>query len=231
MKEKLAHFFSLFLHPSAVAIYLFLAASILTPGKLLERILWALVGIFFSALVPVLVVLGFLKLKLLSDADISKRRERVRPYILITILYFVGALLLLFLPSPPFNYIFGTLTACYATVTLIGTFITYFWKISMHLAGLAGPLTASIFFWKVSALPFLLALFPLSWARLYLRKHNIWQILAGIFMSSLVTYLTCHFLSGFIGIGNQHYHTSTFSIFIRPDYFYGAPPKMHLYLS
>jgi membrane-associated phospholipid phosphatase len=65
----------------------------------------------------------------------------------------------------------------------------------MHLAGLAGPLTAAIFFWKIPAVPFLISLLPLSWARLYLRKHNIWQVLAGIMMSSLITYLTCYFLT------------------------------------
>ncbi len=197
MKEKLAHFISLFLHPSAVAIYLFLSASLLTPGKPIARVLWTMVAIFFSALAPGIVVMGFLKAGLLSDADISERKERLGPYILLTLLYSLGTLLLLYLPSYPLNYVLGVLMACYATVTLVGTLITYFWKISMHLAGLAGPITAAIFFWGTPALPSLLALFPLSWARLHLRKHNIWQILMGIIMSSLVTYLTCHFLKRF----------------------------------
>lgn len=199
MKEKIARFFSLFFHPSAVAIYLFLAAFFLTPAKPAASFLWALVAIFFSAILPGIVVIGFLKGGLLSDADLSERAERLRPYILITFFYFLGAFLLLYLPPYPLNYVFGTLMACYATVTLVGTFITYFWKISMHLAGLAGPLTAAIFFWRAPALPFLLALLPLSWARLYLRKHNIWQVLVGILMSSLVTYLTCYFLSRIYG--------------------------------
>jgi hypothetical protein len=195
MKEKLAHFFSLILHPSAVAIYLFASAFFHTQGELITKLLWASLAIFFSALVPALVVLGLLKLRLLSDADISNRAERARPYILITFFYFLGSFLLLYLPPRPINKVFGTLMSCYATVTLVGTIITYFWKISMHLAGLAGPLTAAIFFWKLPAVPFLISLLPLSWARLYLRKHNIWQVLAGIMMSSLITYLTCYFLT------------------------------------
>lgn len=197
MRDKLAHFFSLLLHPSAVAIYLFASAFLLTPGEVFEKIVWTLLAIFFSALMPGLVVLAFLKAKLLSDPDISRRQERLLPYILITFLYFIGAFVLLHFPSDRIAYVFGTLMACYATVTLVGTFITYFWKISMHLAGLAGPITGAIFFWKLPALPFVLALVPLSWARLHLRKHTTWQIIAGIIMSSLITYLTCNFLSKF----------------------------------
>lgn len=197
MRDKLAHFFSLLLHPSAVAIYLFASAFLLTPGEVFEKIVWTLLAIFFSALMPGLVVLAFLKAKLLSDPDISRRQERLLPYILITFLYFIGAFVLLYFPSDRIAYVFGTLMACYATVTLVGTFITYFWKISMHLAGLAGPITGAIFFWKLPALPFVLALVPLSWARLHLRKHTTWQIIAGIIMSSLITYLTCNFLSKF----------------------------------
>ncbi|MBC7328026.1 hypothetical protein H5T87_07925 [bacterium] len=196
MKEKLAHFFSLLLHPSAVAIYLFSLAGFLTPGAPSARLLWSLVGIFFSALVPGLVVLAFLKAKLLSDPDITNRLERIRPYILITLLYFLGAFILLYLPPKPLNRVLGILMSCYATVTLTGTVITYFWKISMHLSGLVGPITASIFFWKLPAVPSLIAILPLAWARLHLKKHNIWQILAGILMSSLVTFLTCYLLSG-----------------------------------
>lgn len=195
MRDKLAHFFSLFLHPSAVAIYLFSSSALLTKGEPLPRILWALLGIFFSAFMPGIVVTGFLKAGLLSDADISNRAERLRPYILITLLYILGSILLLYIPPHPLNYVLGTLMTCYATVTLVGTLITHYWKISMHLAGLAGPLTAGVFFWKLPAIPFLIALIPLSWARLHLRKHNIWQILAGIVMSSVVTYLTCFFLT------------------------------------
>ncbi|MBC7328742.1 hypothetical protein H5T88_00105 [bacterium] len=194
-RKKLADFFSLLFHPSAVAIYLFGSATFFTQGEIYVRIAWALLAIFFSALMPALVVLGLLKMGLLSDADISNRAERVRPYILITFFYFLGSFLLLHFPPHPINKVYGTLMSCYATVTLVGTIITYFWKISMHLAGLAGPLTAAIFFWKLPAVPFLISLLPLSWARLYLRKHNIWQVLAGIMMSSLVTYLTCYFLT------------------------------------
>jgi hypothetical protein len=142
MKEKLAHFLSLILHPSAVAIYLFTSAFYHTKSEFIPKLLWALLAIFFSALVPALVVLGLLKLRLLSDADISNRAERARPYILITLFYFLGSFLLLHLPPHPINKVYGTLMSCYATVTLVGTIITYFWKISMHLAGLAGPLTA-----------------------------------------------------------------------------------------
>jgi len=195
MKEKLAHLFSLLFHPSAVAIYLFGFAAFLTNGEIYQRIIWALLAIFFSALLPAIIVLVLLKLRLLSDADISNRAERVRPYILITLFYFLGSFLLLRFPPHPINRVYGTLMSCYATVTLVGTIITYFWKISMHLAGLAGPLTAAIFFWKLPAVPFIISLIPLSWARLYLRKHNIWQVLAGILISSIITSLTCYFLN------------------------------------
>lgn len=187
-REKLAHAFSIVLHPSAVALYLFFGASLGIRGSLAERTLWTLLPTFFASAVPGLVVLGFLKKGYLSDADITNRAERVKPYILITILYSLGCILLLTLkfPKP-----IVTLMACYATVTACGTIITLFWKISMHLAGLAGPITGAIYFWGLKAVPFSAAIIPLVWARLSLRRHNLWQVLGGIFMSSLVTYLTC----------------------------------------
>jgi len=47
------------------------------------------------------------------------------------------------------------------------------------MMGAAGPFAAVCFVFGINALPLILILFMVGWARIYLKCHNIYQVLAG----------------------------------------------------
>ncbi|MDP7207710.1 MAG: hypothetical protein QGH14_03910 [Candidatus Bathyarchaeota archaeon] len=77
-------------------------------------------------------------------------------------------------------------------------FITLSWKISIHMVGVMGPLTALIFQLGSRIAPLLLLLIPVAWARLELKAHNKMQIAAGVVLSSFLTWFQMIFYVNFL---------------------------------
>ncbi len=183
-KVGLAERISLFLQPTFVAIILYALVSFTyLRGK--SAWFFFLLSVLFVTLFPMLLVIWLVRRGKVSDPDLPDRRERFIPYLAICGLYGVLFLLLSFFSAPlPLLAV----TLCYLGVTLAGAFISLFWKISLHLAGVAGPVTAMVMlvhpWWSV----LYLFLMPLGWARWYLRKHTLSQIIAGGLLSMGITW-------------------------------------------
>jgi membrane-associated phospholipid phosphatase len=64
------------------------------------------------------------------------------------------------------------------------------------MMGVAGPFAAICFVYGFSALPFILILFLIGWARLFLKCHNIYQVLAGGLLGFTSTILQMQFIIG-----------------------------------
>ncbi|BER93384.1 hypothetical protein [Atrimonas thermophila] len=187
--ERLAKVISALLQPTFVAAFLYgvVSFSFLQPPS--KALFYWLVGFLFATLLPTLLVIKLAQKGRVSDPDLPHHRERFIPYLLITALYAAGFLVLYLLKAP--HPLLG-ITACYIGVTAVGAFISLFWKISMHLAGVAGPVTALVYYLNPSWALLYALLFLLGWARLYLKKHNLYQILAGSAFSALMTYGILH---------------------------------------
>lgn len=105
------------------------------------------------------------------------------------------------LSTTAFYFIFVSDTGWLKTITLssillttIALPITYFWKISLHMIGMGGMTT---FLWLFSdgswwiLLASLVASQQVAWARMFLRSHDIWQILAG-YLLGIVCFTTAY---------------------------------------
>lgn len=178
-KEKLAGIVSVVFDP-LVEAPLLLVIFFLTKRT---ASLWLLPVIaFFGVLLPLSFLFYGLRHGFISDWETTKRNERhslnfVCLFVTLLILALVGLfgdqfLLRVFV-------IFLALMAIY-------TLITFFWKISGHMtANTAFILTLNLFFdWQFWYLIFLLPL--VAWARLVRNKHDICQILGGVFLATLV---------------------------------------------
>ncbi len=188
--EKLARIISSLLQPTFVAAFLYgvISFSFVQPAS--AAFLYWLAGLLFATFLPTLLVIKLAQKGRVSDPDLPDHRERFIPYLLITALYAAGFVALYLLKAP--RPLLG-ITACYIGVTIAGAFISLFWKISMHLAGVAGPVTALVYYLNPYWALLYALLFILGWARLYLRKHNLYQILAGSAFSALMTYAILRF--------------------------------------
>ncbi len=183
-RKRLAERLSLILQPQAVAILLYALVSF-TFSRGLQALLFFVLGILFVSVFPTLFVLFLARWGKVSDPDLPKREERFFPYLAIVGMY--GALFVLFLflsaPRPLL-----AITLCYVVITFVGAIISLFWKISLHLAGIAGPVTAlSFLLHPLWGLLYFLLL-PLGWARIYLKKHTPSQAVLGSLLSAFLTY-------------------------------------------
>ena len=59
----------------------------------------------------------------------------------------------------------------------------------MHASGIAGPLTALIYVVGLTAIPFLLLVVPVGWARLKLKAHTPAQVVAGVLLTIVTTWI------------------------------------------
>ncbi len=81
-------------------------------------------------------------------------------------------------------------------LTAFALLITYFWKISLHMIGMGAFSIFLVFFFQFNFWVILLVLVlsqQVAWARIYLKSHDIWQILAGYFLG-----LTCFALAYYL---------------------------------
>jgi len=184
-KKKLAETFSLVLQPSAIAVLLYLVVSFsFATGW--RAWFFFLIGLLFVSIFPILLVIFLTKKGKVSDPDLPNREERFFPYLMICGPYLL-ALVIFLLTSAPLPLV--AITCCYLGVTFVGAIVSLFWKISLHLAGVAGPVTAMAMIISPYWAFLYLLLLPLGWARIYLAKHDLYQVVAGSVMSIVITFI------------------------------------------
>ena len=147
-----------------------------------------------TCLLPLAFLPLFMYQNLLKDFEMPTIRERIIPFSTMTILYFMGYLILNQMDVP--STIANVLLAGAITI-LIMLLITLRWKISAHMAGI-GALTGAIiifsYYLKTNLIIFLLgSIFIaglLGTSRLILNHHTPTQIYSGYGLGLTVLVLT-----------------------------------------
>jgi hypothetical protein len=143
------------------------------------------ISFLFGAAIPLAGIVALLKTKRVSDFYVSNRKERLLPFIVTEVSYIAGAVLLVSAHAPAQV---AVLMLAYVVNTGAYMMITLYWKISLHAAGLAGPLTVFIFVFGIAILPIFTLMLPLAWSRLRLGAHSVSQVGLGAGVSVLLTY-------------------------------------------
>jgi len=143
------------------------------PHKILLSIL---VTITFSFSFPIILFVILRRQGKIADSDATIKEERTFPFIISALFYALGLIILI---KAQVNIISIAFWFCYITNTVFIIIINEYWKISAHMLGAAGPFAAVCFVYGLNALPFILLLCVIGWARIFLKCHNIYQVLAG----------------------------------------------------
>jgi len=143
----------------------------------------------FGTVVPFLCLFILYKLKVVSDINLSNRKERFIPYFCTVISYLFCAFALFRLAMPMFV---PALMVAVAAASLINAIVNIWWKISAHATG-AGGLFGGILY-----ISYYLYINPFGWiiaitlvcgmvaaARLYLKAHTPGQVVAGFLNGAL----------------------------------------------
>ena len=119
--------------------------------------------------------------------DYPERRHRITPFSLIVFGYFLGFSFLYIMPSTMYSKI---LVFSYLLNGFISLVITLWYKISIHVVGIAGPATflylinyigSSIMFYILSVI--------VSYSRYRLKRHTLPQIILGYTVAISTTYI------------------------------------------
>jgi len=174
--HDLADFVSKFVSPPTIALVAAVCFSLWSPVGLglLYPPLSILLCFSLLAFCPFLPVLYFYRKKVV-DLYVSKKEFRT-PFFLIAIALYSMAAVIFFATNTKIMFL---LALSYTFVTVILLLVNRFWKVSVHSAGVAGPVFALIFVFGVIVLPLSLLIVLVSWSRIRLKKHTFMQTLAG----------------------------------------------------
>jgi membrane-associated phospholipid phosphatase len=140
----------------------------------------ALVWAFLTLLLMILTPAGYLvylhQRGQITDLDVYVRHQRTRPY-LLSIGCSLVTFALLNTANAPYLLQIVAAAAIFQTSGLFA--VNLKWKISAHTAATAG--FSSLFFWVggISALPVWLFIPVVAWSRVHLKRHTLYQTIAG----------------------------------------------------
>jgi hypothetical protein len=179
-RARLLRYLSYLLSAPVVAMMVLVTLSILEATQAINT----LASIMFATVIPIVGIVHFARSEGLNY-DIPEKSARVRPFIFAIASYVLGFPLLVWIRAPVL--ISGVMMA-YAINTFIIFLITLRWKISVHAAGVTGPLTFIIYelgpLWSF----LYLLVIPVALVRLELKEHTIFQLAAGAILCMILTW-------------------------------------------
>lgn len=192
-KKLIARIISTLFVPPSFALILFILFAFkyeTDPNKILLSVFTALA---FSFSFPIILFFILRKKGKIVNSDATIKEERTLPFIISVLFYSIGILILI---KAQINLVSIALWFCYISNTIFILIINKYWKISAHMMGAAGPFAAVCFVYGFNALPFVLILFLIGWARIFLKCHNIYQVLAGSLLGFASTILQMQIITG-----------------------------------
>lgn len=179
---------SVVLHPMLVTtwalVILFNLQSFFVAGIPLKA-KWMIGVLVFilTGLLPMLLTLLMSRLGIIKSLHMEQREERIWPFVITAMFYYLAYYLMKQLDLSPVFIIF--MLGAFATV-VVGLLVSFFWKISVHMIGMGGLLGAftGLSLKLMIDMPLLIiVLIALSgftgFARLKLQAHTPMQVLAG----------------------------------------------------
>jgi membrane-associated phospholipid phosphatase len=165
-----------------------MAFSILTltyeHGSPAHRLLVWFIAVLCSGVLQMAYVLTLRSRGTVSAYDVPERIQRTKPYFVSAGISFAGMAVLILLHASVFIW---SLMWCYCLNTLITVAINSGWKISAHMMGLTGPVTALIPVIGIGVLWFLPVAIVLGWSRIRLEAHTPAQVCAGAMAGVVLT--------------------------------------------
>jgi membrane-associated phospholipid phosphatase len=192
--ERLAHLVSNVLNPPLVSVFgIVLMAEFIDTR---QAWIWALAFTLIAVLLPTGYVYYLLNQGKIETFHIPNRGNRKKPYVVIIASNVLGVLLMLIFDAPDLLIAFGVMGVVLSGLLFL---INSYWKISGHSTAIS---SLSVFFVATlgwSALPTLVMIPLVAWARIKTHSHTLWQTVAGTMVGAgfiLVTWFLLQSLPG-----------------------------------
>lgn len=152
--------------------------------------------VFFICLVtqsilPILYLLIAYKVKFIPDVHLYKKEDRNRAFPAIAVFYLAGLMALYKIAAP--TLIIG-LVASSTAIILIMWWVNLFYKISIHMSGLAGMLVGMFFVIEGQSASHFMPFLPLAgWVRYRNKAHSLSELVVGALTGGCVTWVVMTF--------------------------------------
>ncbi|WP_181037262.1 phosphatase PAP2 family protein [Arthrobacter sp. 4R501] len=137
----------------------------------------------FVCVLPLLVLLGLVRLGKVTDHHVSNRKQRA-PVLLMALASVTAGLVVLQAAGAPRSVMVMVLAIVGGIVVLAA--VSPFWKISGHAAAVSSAAVISVLMLGPAWLPLLLLVPAVGWSRVVLRAHTLAQVVAGSLFGGLV---------------------------------------------
>ena len=196
--ERIATWISTTLNPFFLAPVLFILLTQRYPVSLYESSIVLSVAILFFTLLPLFILFGFKRRKLIISYDVPVRSNRNKPFVLGLGSYAIGLALFLMLPFQS-AWLYAAISAAMLVNGIFCALINLQWKISIHSNGIASFSAGWLFLITTGYLdpvpgyPVILTLLLLLttaavvWARIGLKAHTPAQAIGGAVAGVVLT--------------------------------------------
>jgi membrane-associated phospholipid phosphatase len=144
--------------------------------------LWIIFYIGIAVFIPVLYVLWLLRTQQITDFHIKLRHQRLRPMLAMLMCSLLAWGIMLVGSAP---VLLQTIAIMGAVLMMILLVITLRWKISGHTTAVTVFSVFGVSLWGSLAIPILLLIPIIIWARVVLKRHSLTQTFAGVALGGL----------------------------------------------
>ncbi len=195
--KTIAHIISTIFQPLLMPTYGVMLLFLYTYfGTLYRPLFWQILlpVLLFSFAIPGLLIYMLYRLRIISDLSLKIRRERIFPYLITLISYSAMIVYYSRMGMPTW---FLMIMAASVAIMVIAILITLTWKISAHMFGvgglIGGAMAVSYFVEQSNPYYMFMGLFIIAGlvgtSRLILRRHTLYQVIAGFLLGFLVSFL------------------------------------------
>ncbi len=187
-KDRWARIVSGVLSPLSIAI-----AAVAVAGYAINdesALSWIALYIALSILPPTLYIMYLVRKGIVTDFHLNVRKERTKPFLIMTANTAVVFLVMLLLGAPKLILIVIATAVLQLFFMLL---ITLRWKISGHCTAVAGLVVLALALFGENLLPSTLLLPLVAWSRIRLKRHTPAQTVAGSFMGAVIVSTLLYF--------------------------------------
>lgn len=182
-RRRLARLITEVLAPANVGALTFLLVAWHSTPTILDALRWGLLTVLFTIALPFAFILWGVRRQRFTDHHVRLREQRPQALAIGIASGLVGLLLLVVLGAPRELI---ALVVSMATGLMIALLITFFWKMSIHVASVAGAIVIVALVFGTQFLMLAPLVFVVGWARVELGDHTPLQVTVGALIGSVV---------------------------------------------
>lgn len=185
VSQKQLERMSLALSAPVITLFVLIILTFLMPTGALSRLKTFLIGLLLLVVIPVIPIV-YASRKGWVDIEVFEKDERFG-FFFNALCSYTSAFLVY---QATQTHTLLVLSAAYALITAVFILINRYWKISVHAAGTAGPVTALFWMFGPIALPLYVFTIAIIWVRLKLGAHTLMQTVTGALLAIVLTTAT-----------------------------------------